>query len=360
MGGKAGRPQGGTKFANAKLQLNKKTKVNPDAKITKIEMEQDDGSGYRCSCCGKRFRAQRGNFAVSNSPLYVGNNGYIDICKTCLDKYYSKLVEFYSGNEEKAIERCCQLFDWYYSDDAVAMTAKSMSSGKTRMSLYPSKVGLIQIRSRGTTFLDTIAERANETIEDIDDVYNEEINPSNDEQQVSEEEVMFFGAGYKPSEYRYLRNQYDEWVSRYETKTKAQEELMKNLCIVQLSIQQAKQRGSTKDANDAMKTFQDLLGSANLKPNQNNDNSLVEQNTFGTLIKRWEDEAPIPEPEEEFKDVDNIEKYISTFFFGHLAKMMKIDNDYSKMYDEEMSQYTVTRQEYQDDIEEEDTDGERE
>lgn len=346
-----GRPLGGNKIAQARLNIQKKTKVNSKSKAIKIQLDDDDTT-YRCTCCGKWYNKQLNNFPVSSSPLFAGNNGYASICKSCLDKYYTKLVEFFSGNEEKAIERCCQILDWYFSMEAVAMTQKCMSAGKTRVSMYPSKVNMHQIKNKGTTFLDTIEERANDTIEDFEDLAKFETDNNGDENVFipDKDTIIFWGSGYKPQEYQFLHDQYEDWTTRYESETKAQEELFKNICISQLSIQQAKQRGSIKDASDAMKTFQDLLGSANLKPNQNNSNNLVEQNTFGTLIKKWEDEQPIPEPSEEFKDVDNIKKYINTYFFGHLAKVMNIDNDYSRQYEEDIAQHTVVRQEYFEDL----------
>lgn len=353
--GKRGRPLGGTKFTSSNLSLQKKTKINPNAKPTKIE-NPDAETGFRCTCCGKTYKYQRNNFAVSNSPLYAGNNGYLSVCKNCVDKYFLQLVDFFTGNEEKAMERCCQIFDWYYNNEAVAMTAKSLTAGKTRISLYPGKLNMQQIKQKGTTFLDTLTERHSTTIDTIDDIdmleCEDENNDSENVEPIDRETVMYFGTGYTPDEYRYLKHEYEDWTTRYETKTKAQEELFKNLCIAQLTIQQTKQKGDSKGFSDATKTFQDLLGSANLKPNQNNDNSLTEQNTFGALIKMWEEQKPIPEPDEEFKDVDNIKKYIDTFFFGHLAEMMKIDNDYSEQYREEMGKYTVERQQYVGDIDE--------
>jgi len=343
-----GRPFGGTKFTNAKLSANSKKKINPDAKITKIEATPDDDREYYCTCCGKKYKHQKNNFSVTSSPLFAGNNGYVSICKSCVDKYYLQLVDYYSGNEEHAIERCCQLFDWYYSDDVAAMTQKSMSAGKTRIGLYPSKMNVVQ-NKKTSTYLDTVMEKSKDTIDSIADLQDSTINPEDGELQVSTEDVEMFGAGYKPDEYHFLREQYDEWITRYEAKTKAQEELFKVICIAQLSIRRAQQQNNSKGVAEATKSFQDLLGSANLKPSQNNDNSLVEQNTFGTLIKKWEDENPIPEAEYEFKDVDNIKKYIDVFFYGHLAKTMNIENDYSKLYDEEMGKYTVEQPRYEDD-----------
>lgn len=338
-----GRPDGGDKFAQAKKSFEKTIKVNKSA--AKIEIKPDEeGRIYQCTCCGKEYTRQRNNFPMSASPLFKGNNGYASICKHCLDKYYLQVVEFFSGNEEKAIERCCQVLDWYFSTNIVAMVKKNVSVGQTRISYYPSKMNINHVK--GTTYLDTIAERASQSIDSIEEVQELVEEDSSIDVEELKRSIKFFGSGYKPEEYKFLQDEYDDWISRYEAKTKAQEELFKNLCIVQLSIQQAKQRDDNKAVTDGMKTFQDLLGSASLKPNQNNDNALVEQNTFGTLIKKWEDEKPIPEPSEEFQDVDNIIRYVSAFFNGHLAKMMNIDNDYSRLYDEEVGKYTVNPPEY--------------
>lgn len=357
---KVGRPSGGNKFAGVDLSLKKETKVNKSAaKIQRIDMTPDDCQDYRCTCCGKHYKRQLNNFHVSNSPLFKGNNGYTSICKECVDKYYLNLVEFYTGNEEKAMERCCQILDWFYSSEAVAMTQKSLSSGRTRIGLYPSKMNLTQIKQKGQTYLDTIVGRANANIDSVEDLEAlEEEEGSDISIEELKEDIKFFGAGYKKEEYIFLRTEYEDWTSRYDAKTKAQEELFKNLCIAQLQIQQSKQKGSSKDVSDAMKTFQDLLGSANLKPNQNNENALVEQNTLGSLIKKWEESEPIPEPSDEFKDVDGIKHYVLTYFNGHMAKMMNVENDFSKMYDEEISKYTVVRPQYEGEgLMEEDEDG---
>lgn len=91
-----------------------------------------------------------------------------------------------------------------------------------------------------------------------------------------------------------------------------------------------------------------MLSSAQLKPSQNASNTLTEAKTFGQLIEKWEQEKPIPEPSDEFKDVDKIGQLIDVFFKGHLAKMMGIKNAFSATYDRFMQKYTVTKPEYED------------
>ena len=75
--------------------------------------------------------------------------------------------------------------------------------------------------------------------------------------------------------------------------------------------------------------------------------------TFGQLIDKWEQEKPIPEPEEEFRDVDKIGLYIDVFFKGHLSKMMGLKNAFSSLYEKFMSKYTVKKPQYDEDFDSE-------
>ena len=94
-------------------------------------------------------------------------------------------------------------------------------------------------------------------------------------------------------------------------------------------------------AAEATKTFTDLLASCNLQPRQNANDDLADQNTFGTLIKQFEQERPLPQAEPEWEDVDGIKKYIDTFFFGHLCHVVDIKNDNEETYRKAIEQYTV-------------------
>lgn len=328
-----------------KKSLQSATHINTDVEISKLTYEEPKKRLYYCTACGRSFKKQDSNFCKSLSALFAGNNGYVHICKKCTDKLYYNLVDYFSKNEEKAMDRMCQLFDWYYSDEIFAATRK-ISADRSRVCAYPAKLNLPQYNAKGKTYIDTIADRVTKTINDLEDL--EELRQDK-EIKVSQKTIKFFGLGYTPEQYMFLQSQYDDWTKRHVCETKAQEELFKNLCIAQLNINIAQQTNGR--VSDAMKTFQDLLGSANLKPAQTNDNALADTNTFGTLIKRWEEDKPIPEPDPEWKDVDGIIRYISIYFLGHLCKMMGVKNSYFKMYEDEMTKYKVEKPEYEGDDE---------
>lgn len=318
--------------------------VNTDVKFKKTHYKEEEKRKYYCSCCGKPYDHLKGNFPISYSPFYAGNNGYVTVCNSCIEKYFPIFTDFFSGNEEKSIERFAQIFDWYYQDLAVAATRK-ISAGRNRVRGYPSKMGLPQTKDHGTTYLDTIKDRVTDSINSVDDIKNPDI-PT----KATRKMVLFFGLGFNDDEYVWLQNQYQDWLDHYEHKTKAQEELFKNICLTQLQIQKAIQKGDKVDS--LMNAYQNLLGSANIKPTQTNENVLTDQQTFGTLIKKWENEKPISDPSPEWEDVDGIRKYINVWFLGHLCKMMGIKNSYSKEYEDEISQYKVEKPSYIDEDEE--------
>lgn len=351
--GNRGRPSGGNKIESAKSTALKDIKIDKNVSMKRSDVAAEEKNIYKCTCCGTQYSVQRGNFPVTNSLLYAANNGYLTTCRNCAEKYYYQLIGYYSGNEEHAIEHCCRLFDWYYNPEITAMI-KSVPQEKNKISLYSTKMNLTNMRAKGTTYLDTVKDEYNNKISTTDDMsttHNAILEGEGGEvpEYLEKDVIMFFGYGYTAEEYEYLYNQYGDWASRYECSTKAQEELFKNLSVAQLMIQKAQRSGGNKESTEAMKVFQELLGSANLKPSQSNDSALADQNTFGTLIKKWENTNPISEPDDEWKDVDGIHEYINTYFLGHLCNLVHVKNDHEEAYRREMEKYTVKPPEYEED-----------
>lgn len=299
-----------------------------------------------CACCGKTYSEWKTNFVTSSSPLYMATGGYIPICRDCLARYYQNVILPAVDDDEKtAVETFCSLCDWYYDDDilnvAVQINEQHRQAGnKTPVAItYGQRRNMTNWVKRGTTYLDTVRRRweANKVVQNREDL------EGGKHEEIDEEDVWFFGPGYTASEYRYLREQYGDWCERYDCQLKAQEEIFKMLSIAQLNVQKAQQAGEAKKATEAIRTLQDLMSTAKIQPKQKDSAALTEQNTFGTLIRQWENEKPIPEPAPEWRDVDNIKRYIGAYFLGHLCKMFKIDNEWSQIYEEEMAENTAER-----------------
>lgn len=165
--------------------------------------------------------------------------------------------------------------------------------------------------------------------------------------KVKQATIKRFGSGFDNSDYLFLQDQYEDWISRYECKTKAQEELFERLCFKKLEIFKATRDGkSTKDLD---RSYQDLMSTANITPRQNDLDSLSEAQTLGTLIQKWETERPLPEIDPDLEDVDKIGKYIEVFFKGHMSKMLGLKNNLSNIYENFIRKWTVNKPEYNED-----------
>lgn len=161
--------------------------------------------------------------------------------------------------------------------------------------------------------------------------------------ELSEEDMRdsedFWGIGKPEEHYIWLNAEFADYLSRYEVDSKTLEDLITEICLTRLDIRL--RRESNHDVDKQIKTLNDLMGSANLKPSQETGNQSVEQETFGTLIRKWEDTRPIQD-DSEWRKNDDIGKYLKTWFTGHLMRMFNIENEDEKEYYKEISKYTVS------------------
>lgn len=310
-----------SKVAQTTQSRESATKVNPDAKpgkMSPVETKTD----FECVCCGKHFKLQKGNFPHTLSPLYAANGGYMPICKKCVDGYYDQLVEYFSGNEEKAIDRICQIADWYYLDDIWASTRK-ISADRSRVGAYPSKMVLSHWKERGTTYLDTIRDRASVVVQSYDDF--EEMRDQG-ETGISKRQVNEWGIGFEESEYRLLDEHYKSLQKSIDTKDIVQDTLARDLCEIKVQQVRARNKNDVDTFQKLTKLYQDTLKSANLKVrNAELDAANDDQACWGVFVRDIEEHTPgdVYQDRSLFMDVDGIKSYFERFvtravknFFG--------------------------------------------
>ena len=316
-------------------------------------MPKTTKSKITCFYCGKEYVET--NFYNSNSEFY-SNIGKLPYCKQCIEKFYWQYFNRYTNEgcltpEKKAVQRLCMIFDIYYRDDVfVSSMNKIKTSGMniSPMFQYMKTIQLSQYNRNKETYENTIteAEQENFAMASISDLSNETT--------VDQKTIDFFGSGFTDEDYKYLKREYDDWTARHECNTKAQEEVFKRICFKQLEILKATRRGEDTKNLDA--TFQNYLDTAKLQPKQNANETTAENQTFGTLIDKWENERPLPEIDKELQDVDKIGFYIDTFFKGHTCRMLNVKNAFSNLYSSMMKKFTVNKPEYN--LDEDDYDSE--
>lgn len=288
----------------------------------------------------------RNNFYKSNdTPSGINHTG----CKKCLLKSatdYDKKNGIYKDNKQKA-KKTLMLMDLPFIEDvydAALADVTNAVSEKNRGTAWQQYMVMIQSlpQYRGLHWENSEFKVNSE----YDDEYEVKEN-----QKIIKKAKKRFGPGYSNEDYMFLENEYQDWVTRYECETKTQEIIFQRIAFKTWEIMKATRNGQpTKDLDASL---QSLLSSGDLLPRQDKNNSASDSLTFGQLIDKWENEQPIPEPTDEFKDVDRIGLLIDVFFKGHLAKMMGLKNDFSRTYENFMKKYTVNKPEYDEDTDSE-------
>ena len=284
-----------------------------------------------CSDCTKEKKV--GDFYISYSPFHKGT-GRLHVCKACLMKYIS---------DKESLINSLRMIDKPFIDQLFTSSMEeSNKTNKSVWSLYMKNVSMGQYKEcnwNDSEFEGHVKVNIQEVIDQenlLSEVQDEMFTLDKEELRYL---VGFWGKGFDIESYIWLQQEYEDWVNRYECDSKGMENLIKEICKHQLDINN--RRANNEKVDQQLKTLQDLLGSSNLKPVQETGANAVEQETFGTLIRKFEKEKPIPEPDPQWKDVDSIGKYIRTFFFGHMAKAIGAENKYQEEYDEELGRYTV-------------------
>ena len=278
----------------------------------------------QCSCCGKEKKSSSDNFYKSYSVIYKSTHeNRMNVCKECLLDITSDLTKKLNS-EIKALYRVCQLTDTYFDEniyESAVEQAKKQNSNAVKI-FYQKICSLPQFK--GKTFADSNVLGGTSNSFESEGSYNI---------------VDFWGEGFTDSEYRYLEGEFAKMAAAYEMDSYSTESLFQEIALQKLDIRKKRKSGDSVDKE--LKTLQDLLGSANIKPVQESNAASSDQLTFGTLIKKFENEKPIPEPLPEWMNADWIKKYVNVWFFGNLCRMMGKENPYQEEYDEEMAKYTV-------------------
>ena len=299
----------------------KKTKVAEEKK------EETEKPKVKCYCCGKDKKEI--DFYMSKAFTYKAV-GRMPVCKDCVGEVYNYYFERYN-DEKTSLYYMCRNLNICFDESCYNASIKETKK-------YPKKT----IWKVYMTKLNSLGSNNNGAGDDFDssDSFNaeERMKETIKNESFEQDTIDFWGEGFSPKEYKYLNSEYEKMTTRYECDSYAQETLFQDIAFQRLEIRRKRQLGQSVDKE--LKTLQDLLGSANIKPAQENASMASEQLTFGTLIKKFENEKPIPEPLDEWKK-NNWIHYMMVWFLGNLCNMMGKKNPYEEEWREEMDKYTV-------------------
>lgn len=316
-------------------------------------------SSVVCCRCGMKYAKRNNYFPVSYAASYKGV-GFLPVCKKCVDAMYNEYIS-QCGNPKSAVRQMCRKLDLYWNED-IFDWADKQSNSRSIIFQYIKRTN--NVTYAGKCYDDTLTEEYSlwnfdkgipdeETnIEPETEETNEDTTPKEKVINTPQEVIDFWGTGYSDEMYEELEQRRRYWMSRLPNDIELDigtEAIIRQICSLEIDINRDRVAG--KPVDKSVNALNSLLGSANLKPvQQKTDTNNNQDNTpFGVWIKKFEDDKPIPEVDPELKDTDNIIKYISTWFFGHLSKMLGIKNAHSKLYDKEIEKLRVEHPEYEGD-----------
>lgn len=315
-----------------------------------IELNSDRAVCYKC---GSEFSRMKGYFPVSYAMLHKGV-GYLHICKDCVDKLYDTYLS-QCNDPRRAVRQVCRKLDLYWNDNIYEVVERK-STTRSMMTQYISKIN--SVTYAGKSYDNTLSEEGtlwNFGTENIlsdpfsdDKDFENTLDQSSDDREISEEIMSFWGSGYTQGMYRELEKRFSYYRSRLPKGVDIDlgtETLLRQICVLEVNI--ARDSAAGRQVDKSVATLNTLLGSLNLKPVQRQDDSDSElSNTpLGVWLYRYENKRPLPEIDDDLKDVNGIKKYVFTWM-GHLCKMLGKKNGFSKLYEDEIQRLRVERPEY--------------
>ena len=282
-------------------------------------------------------------FKADPSSIY-GALGYIPFCKKCIGGIANEFYKAYSDKKFAILLTCMKLDVRFFIDTYENVFLDELSADKLMLAYLDSLQNdeLVSGNFDDSGYSLGLYETLRSYL-DTGNLGSSDIEASWVNYIVTQDDLDFWGGRYNQEEYYILSNTLDDYLESFPhaTSSASSIDLLKNICYTTLDIKNARdmEQPDSKLITELTKRLSDLLGHANMKPNQKKvaDNSTV---TFGTLIKKIENEDPLPDPMPDWTDND-IFKDVGEWIVGHLSRMLGKDVEGLDTYEKDLEEFTV-------------------
>lgn len=281
---------------------------NGDDKATsKSERKAYEGKKFICNKCQRALAVESNYYKLKDNTLCL--YPIYPVCKKCLKEQYEKLR--FEHGDKNGLKIILRKLDRPYLEDIVN---RAIERDNNDILGHCIKIlnGLSQYTSM--TYDDSDFIKSQALVVDVAGVKSQVEEFSEDEW------ARWSGYGLQPEEMLSCNLFYNDIVKQYEF-----DSLNEKISVEQLAVSNVQLKKAFKD-NDAnaverlRKTISSIEGDLNIQGKQKQ--ASMDKETFGNFIRKIENEEPIPEPKEEFKDVDGIWKLIKRYILGYLAVAM--------------------------------------
>ena len=274
-----------------------------------------------CTACGEAKKPNI-DFYLSRSKLYKFNDARMPICKECLSNLFKELNAKYS-DETKALYHLCMLFDIYFSKELVEKSNSNNNYGEedNLLKTYMKNINsLRQYKFESSMSSDCIV------LDDSLIKYEEKevkINKNTPLEVTSDMEIRW-GASLPLEDYVFLESKYKEFTDVYECRTPAQRLIFEQIAKCLLRGEKALKKDNDVAFEKMNNMVSKLMTDGNIKPIQEASVAEDDTATWGKWINLIEQERPIGEAAEQFKDVDKISSYITKWFTRQMQRVFDL------------------------------------
>lgn len=290
----------------------------------------DEKKLYYCRKC-TRILPEKEFYECTDNGL-VDSNLKLSVCKNCINTLYDKFFDE-TNSMEKSLHKLCIILNVKYSNDAVAAVKKQiqtmMENGKKVVSIfgiYRSKLISINPSMDKSVSLDM-------TYEDVGTIFVSE-TPNTKEIPIPQEVIDFWGKDFSREDIEFLEREYSNFKKTHKADTYAEIVLLKNVCLTELDIKNARAAGNNTDK--LITQLQNLMKNLAISPNVVNDakNASKDSESFGLWIQDIEREEPAQWLEHDpradiYRDVGNVEEYFQKYIVRPLKNFVMGSKDFN-------------------------------
>ena len=274
-----------------------------------------------CTACGEAKKPNI-DFYLSRSKLYKFNDARMPICKECLSSLFKELNAKYS-DETKALYHLCMLFDIYFSKELVEKSNSNNNYGEedNLLKTYMKNINsLRQYKFESSMSSDCIVLDDSLIIDKDKEV---KINKNTPFEVTNDMEIRW-GASLPLEDYVFLESKYKEFTDVYECRTPAQRLIFEQIAKCLLRGEKALKKDNDVAFEKMNNMVSKLMTDGNIKPIQEASVAEDDTATWGKWINLIEQERPIGEASEQFKDVDKIISYITKWFTRQMQRVFDL------------------------------------
>ena len=300
-----------------KVLRRKKSLISADGKVF---------PAYCRKCCKTKSSKE---FYLATDK-FIDQNGIMSVCRECIGEIYVGQYNV-EHSVERALYKCCRILNVLYTESAAQATVTQLKNKEklgddlTVFGIYKAK---LLSTMRGSDSIDKGGHGGDLTFQYENASMPERSDPV--DFTGSESVIEQWGDGLTPDEYRFLEKTLAEWEKSYSHQNKAERFFMKQICLKELELENARKEGKSPDS--ILKSMQELLKNGALTPAQQTAASSGKGvETWGMFIKNIEETTPAEyyKNKEMFRDFEGIEEYIARFITRPLKNFVTGSRDFN-------------------------------